>query len=41
MKNNITWPNAKTAAEAKTFNGLSGYLVTMKVQKKMLLYFQK
>ena len=28
----ITWPNAKAAAEAKTYNGFSGHLVTITSQ---------
>ena len=28
----ITWPNAKAAAEAKTYNGFAGHLVTITSQ---------
>ena len=39
--NNITWPNAKTAAEAKTFNGLSGYLATIESADENAFIFSK
>ena len=41
FSNNITWPNAKTAAEAKTFNGLSGYLATIESAEENAFIFSK
>ena len=39
--NAIRWANAKTQAESKTFNGLSGYLVTIESAEENAFIFSK